>query len=99
MAVDHPSPAAPEILHQFVPRVQTSYNPTIIPSTKGETLSEIHDRTAYALAKIITDIDLEWKNNGIGPRAILLIAHAATNIAIGRALTGMLHFMICEGVC
>jgi broad specificity phosphatase PhoE len=86
--IDHPSPASPEILHRFFPRVQTTYTPTIIPSTKGETLSEIHERTAYAIAKIITDIDREWKETGSGPRAILLVAHAATNIALGRALTG-----------
>ena len=85
---EHPSPAAPEMLHQFFPRVQTGYNPTIIPSTQGETLAETHDRTAYAVAKIITDIDREWKENGTGPRAIMLVAHASSVITAGRALTG-----------
>ncbi|KAI5850135.1 histidine phosphatase superfamily [Tricharina praecox] len=96
---DHPSPAAPEILHRFFPRVRTSYDPTIIPSTKGETLSEIHNRTAYACAKIISDIDREWKETGTGPRAILLVAHAATNIAIGRVLTGDENREIRAGTC
>jgi len=85
---DHPSPAAPEILHRFFPRVRTTYAPTIIPSTKGETQSEIHNRTAYACAKIISDIDREWGETGTGPRAILLTSHAATIVAIGRVLIG-----------
>jgi transcription factor C subunit 7 len=97
--VDHPSPATPEILHRFFPRVQTTYNPTIIPSQKGETLSEIHDRCAYAVAKIITDIDREWKETGQGPRAIMLVGHAASNIAIGRALTGSENADVHTGTC
>ncbi|KAI5815875.1 histidine phosphatase superfamily [Pyronema omphalodes] len=96
---DHPQPAAPEILHKFFPRVETGYIPTIIPSTKGETLQEIHDRTAYAVAKIIKDIDREWQDNNQGPKAILLVAHAATNIALGRALTGDKDADIRTGTC
>jgi len=96
---DHPSPASPELLHQFFPRVQTSYNPSIIPSTKGETLAEIHDRTAYALAKIISDVDKQWIESGHGPRAILLVTHAATNIAAGRALTGDEDRDVRTGTC
>lgn len=86
---DHPSPASPELLHQFFPRLQVSYNPAIIPSSKGETLDQIHNRTAYALAKIIFDIDRQWVEEGDGPKAILICTHAATNIAAGRALTGI----------
>jgi transcription factor C subunit 7 len=96
---EHPQPAAPEILHRFFPRIQTSYNPTIIPSIKGETFTEIHNRTAYAVAKIITDIDREWKENGTGPRAILLVAHAASIIAIGRALIGICPPALAHSYC
>lgn len=66
-----------------------SYNPVIIPSNNGETLDNIHNRTAYALARIIAEIDKEWAEEGTGPRAILICTHAATNIAAGRALTGI----------
>ncbi|KAH8153470.1 uncharacterized protein LAJ45_02283 [Morchella importuna] len=96
---DHPSPASPELLHKFFPRVQVSYDPTIIPSSKGETLAEIHDRTAYALAKIIASIDKQWAEEGTGPKSILLCTHAATNIAAGRALTGDQGLDVKTGTC
>ncbi|KAL7275177.1 C6 zinc cluster transcription factor-like protein [Rhizina undulata] len=96
---DHPSPATPELLHTFFPRLETTFVPSIIPSSRGESLKEIHDRTAYALAKIISDIDKEWAETGQGPKAILLVTHAATKIAIGRALTGSEDLSVRTGTC
>lgn len=48
----------------------------------GESISDLHDRTAYALQRIIEDCDRS------GVKAIVLCTHAATLIAIGRVLTG-----------
>lgn len=48
----------------------------------GESIDELHDRVAYALHKIVEDCDRE------GVEAILICTHAASLIAIGRALTG-----------
>ncbi|RPB06212.1 phosphoglycerate mutase-like protein [Choiromyces venosus 120613-1] len=96
---NHPSPASPELLHTFFPRVSLNHVPTIIPSTKGETIAQIHDRTAYALARIIADIDRGWAEEGSGPKAIIICSHAATNIAAGRALVGDENFDVKTGTC
>lgn len=53
-----------------------------MPSVNGESISDLHDRTAYALHKIIERSDKE------GVKAIIICSHAATILAIGRALTG-----------
>lgn len=79
---DHPSPATPDVLNALFPRYDVEYTPTIVPSVSGETISDLHDRTAYALHKIIERSDAE------GHRAIIICSHAATILAIGRALTG-----------
>lgn len=57
---------------------------SITPSSNGETLPAIHDRHAYALHRIISEVDADPE----GPRAILLCTHAASMICIGRVLTG-----------
>ena len=79
---DHPSPATPEVLKKLFDRFDEDYEPEIRPSVNGETIEELHDRTAYALHKIIEKSDKE------GVKAILICTHAATLIACGRALTG-----------
>ncbi|KAK0124438.1 hypothetical protein ONS95_009394 [Cadophora gregata] len=87
---DHPSPAEPAVLKKLFPHYDEEYKPTIKPSVNGETLGELHDRTAYALHRIIEQSDRE------GVKAILLCTHAATLIAIGRALTGRMPEDIAE---
>ena len=79
---DHPSPAKPEVLHELFPRYELGYEPSIVPSVNGESIADLHDRTAYALHKIIERSDKE------GVKAIIICSHAATILAIGRALTG-----------
>jgi transcription factor C subunit 7 len=79
---DHPSPAPPYVLQRLFPSYDTSYTPMIIPDTRGETIDALHDRTAYALHRIIERCDQE------GVKAIVVCTHAATLLALGRALTG-----------
>lgn len=96
----HPSPASIELLHAFFPHLSTSYVPVCIPSTSGESLQEIHDRVAFALAHIIEAIDKEHlAGSPTAPKAILLCAHAAPNIAIGRVLVGDSIKDIKTGTC
>lgn len=87
---DHPSPAKPEVLKTHFERYDEGYKPVIKPSVNGETIEELHDRTAYALHRIIEQADRE------GVKAICLCTHAATLIAIGRALTGRMPEDISE---
>jgi transcription factor C subunit 7 len=79
---DHPSPATPKVLKGLFERYDEHYEPEIVPSVNGETIDELHDRTAYTLHKLIE------KSDGEGVKAILICTHAATLIAIGRALVG-----------
>ncbi|TVY83263.1 Uncharacterized protein LSUE1_G002153, partial [Lachnellula suecica] len=87
---DHPSPAEPALLGSLFPRFDEEYRPVIKPSVNGESIKELHDRTAYALHRIIEQSDRE------GVKAIVICTHAATLIAIGRALTGRMPEDIAE---
>jgi transcription factor C subunit 7 len=88
---DHPSPAEPGHLKRLFPRhYDENYKPIIKPNVTGETIADLHDRTAYALHRIIEKSDRE------GVKAILICTHAATLIAIGRALVGRMPEDIAE---
>lgn len=65
----------------------------MIPSSRGETIPQLHNRVATALAAIISDVDAEVQaeeaqTGDSSSKAILICAHAAPLIAMGRALTG-----------
>jgi transcription factor C subunit 7 len=87
---DHPSPAEPNLLKSLFPQYDEDYSPVIRPSVNGESIEDLHDRAAYALHKIIEQSDAE------GVKAIVICTHAATLIAIGRALTGRMPEDIAE---
>ncbi|KAL8715513.1 MAG: hypothetical protein Q9220_000849 [cf. Caloplaca sp. 1 TL-2023] len=83
---DHPSPAPLAFLKTLFPDLlDISYQPSITPPQRGETVSRLHDRVAFALNHIITAVDAESGERDV---AILICTHAATLIAIGRTLTG-----------
>jgi len=79
---EHPSPAPPTRLNELFPRYDLNYEVCARPSANGETIDELHDRTAYALHKMVERSDKE------GVKAIIICTHAATMIAIGRTLIG-----------
>ncbi|KAK4545219.1 hypothetical protein LTR36_003398 [Oleoguttula mirabilis] len=81
---DHPSPASIEVLNTHFPHLHAEKDPTIVPSTKGESISQLHDRLAYCLHHLIERADADPE----GPKSLLICTHAASMIAIGRALTG-----------
>lgn len=68
----------------------------LVPPAEGETLLGIHERVAVALARLIKRIDEEGEK---GPRTIVLCAHAAPNIAMGRVLTGESEKEVRVGTC
>lgn len=81
---DHPSPASIEVLNEHFPHLHAEKDPVIVPSTKGESIAQLHDRVAYCLDRLIKQADQDPS----GPKALLICSHAAAMIAIGRALTG-----------
>ena len=68
---------------EFFPGVEFRRGETgIVGDRRGETLESIHERAKRALEVIIRVADDE------GLTTIICCTHAATNIALGRALTG-----------
>ncbi|KAL8761915.1 MAG: hypothetical protein Q9184_002019 [Pyrenodesmia sp. 2 TL-2023] len=93
----HPSPASLSLLSStFFPslNIDPTLAPSIIPPPSGETISQLHDRVAYALSYIICTVDTETGHDK--DVAILICTHAATLIAIGRCLTGNMPQDVCE---
>lgn len=97
----HPHPASPTILHSLFPSYSLTYLPSLTPSYSisstpptphattlgGESPSQLHTRVATALSRIISYADIE---SGAEEVAILVCTHAATMIAAGRVLTGVM---------
>lgn len=82
---DHPSPATRSVLIAHFSNLQHyTPGPIIVPSTKGESIPQLHDRIAYCLHHLIAKLDADPQ----GPKTVLICTHAASMIAIGRALTG-----------
>ncbi|KAK0618702.1 Transcription factor tau 55 kDa subunit [Lasiodiplodia hormozganensis] len=82
---DHPSPAPLAVLHTHFPgQLDDGYAPVLVPSTNGESIPDLHDRIAYTLSRVVAALDADPR----APRALLICTHAASMIAIGRALTG-----------
>ncbi|KAF9885903.1 hypothetical protein FE257_012193 [Aspergillus nanangensis] len=101
----HPSPESPDVLKTHFPNILPDDQPSststgkkmphIYPSTRGETIAQLHDRLATALSCIIAEVDAEIATveasqppSARTSKAILICSHAAPLIAIGRALTG-----------
>ena len=73
-----------------------NYTPSLLPSTRGETIAQLHNRVATALQSLITDLDAEIaayeaaqpQHEQKTSKAVLICSHAAPLIAMGRVLTG-----------
>ena len=89
---DHPSPASIEVLNTHFKHLKAEEVATIIPSSKGESIPQLHDRLAYCLRAVIAKADAD----PLKPKALLMCTHAAAMIAIGRALTGRMPEDECE---
>ncbi|KAI2791081.1 hypothetical protein POX_c03936 [Penicillium oxalicum] len=97
---DHPSHPTPSTMQKLFPTIvppspETKYTSLLHPSTRGETIAQLHDRVAAALEGIIAEVDAEITTlESTLPRdqrtskSILICAHAAPLIAMGRVLTG-----------
>ena len=78
----HPRPSSPTHLATFFPRnaIDTAYTSTLYPSRRGESLRGLQDRA---------DLFVEaWtsRTEASGARCVVVFAHAASVIAIGRAV-------------
>lgn len=97
---EHPPHPTPSEMQSHFPTLlppapETKYTPLLHPSRRGETIAELHNRLATALEGVIADVDAEINEleKSVPPeqrtsKSILICAHAAPLIAMGRVLTG-----------
>ncbi|KAK8083645.1 hypothetical protein PG996_002426 [Apiospora saccharicola] len=81
---EHPTSAPLAELTALFPQspLDRSYVSCVTPPRRGESITQLHERVAAAIAAIIRQSDAE------GARAVVLNTHAAVLIALGRVLTG-----------
>ncbi|KAK8140345.1 phosphoglycerate mutase [Apiospora sp. TS-2023a] len=81
---EHPTSAPLAELTALFPQtpLDRSYVSRVTPPRHGESIAQLHERVAAAIAAIIEQSDAE------GARAVVLNTHAAVLIALGRVLTG-----------
>ncbi|KAK9470021.1 histidine phosphatase superfamily [Dipodascopsis tothii] len=90
----HPQPADAATLKTWFPNVDTTYTPVAVPSREGETQEELHARAAAVVAELIAQC-----NADPAVKTMLICTHAATKIALGRALVGDPAMDVRTGTC
>jgi transcription factor C subunit 7 len=90
----HPNPLPATELASYVPSIDpSSHQPILHPPRTGESISQVHLRAKEVLTRLIEQIDTHRPN----VKNILLVTHAATNICLGRALTGKPDLVVGTG--
>ncbi|CAO1618525.1 unnamed protein product [Jaminaea pallidilutea] len=78
----HPVPMRASTISQYAPRVASSeqWSPLVYPHRRGESIQDLHTRARRVLERIVQRCEQR------GVRRVLLVSHAATVIAMGRAM-------------
>ncbi|ORY90317.1 phosphoglycerate mutase-like protein [Leucosporidium creatinivorum] len=79
----HPRSLPAGRLTQWFPLIDMSHQSLFYPTQKGETEDQVHERAEEVLRLLLGKLDREG-----GPKSVVLFSHAATGIAMGRALVG-----------
>lgn len=83
----HPRPAnAPELAQFFPNLLDLEYQPTLYPSRRGESLKELQDRADLAMEAFTARCE------EAGYTSVVIFAHAASVIAMGRAVRSRLSY-------
>ncbi|KAI0271369.1 histidine phosphatase superfamily [Gloeopeniophorella convolvens] len=82
----HPRPGPASALQAFFPEIDPAWSSVYYSSRRGEDVDGVHARAAGALAALVPEVARRF------PPAqharVLLVSHAATTIALARALLG-----------
>ncbi|CAN6674888.1 transcription factor tau 55 kDa subunit [Trichomonascus vanleenenianus] len=78
----------------FPDLIKQDYTPLLVPSRKGETEDEIHERCIETVRRLVSEL-----RNEPEIKTILIVTHAASKIALGRALVGDRNFEVRTGTC
>ncbi|KAI5479846.1 hypothetical protein MNV49_002404 [Pseudohyphozyma bogoriensis] len=80
----HPRSHPAATLKTWFPTIDPSAHDSLVyPTQKGESIVQIHDRAEDIIRRLVAKLD---KVEGL--RTVVIYTHAATNIAMGRALVG-----------
>jgi transcription factor C subunit 7 len=80
----HPRPDSAESLRKYFPDISTDWSTVYYPPRKGELVEEVHVRAATALATVMSTAQKRLPPQAV--KRILVVSHAATVIALARAL-------------
>lgn len=93
----HPRPGSASALKTLFPSVDAEDWSTIwYPSRKGEDVDQVHARVAGMLEALVPAVESKF---GDRHKKILLVTHAATAIAVVRALVGDRELPLRVGTC
>ncbi|WRT64433.1 uncharacterized protein IL334_001365 [Kwoniella shivajii] len=91
----HPRPSKPNSLIPFFPpnSIDPSYCSTVFPSRRGESLKDLHERAEIFIEAWTGKVESTWPE----VKSVVIFAHAASLIALGRALTGNKELSVTAG--
>jgi len=108
----NPRPGTATFLKQYFPLIDPRWRTTWYPSRRGESVTQVHDRTADFLQAFFLRLDhasrpsaegeelVEESDAGFGGHSrILFMVHAASAITLVRELVGNRHLPIRVGCC
>ncbi|KAK4052251.1 C6 zinc cluster transcription factor-like protein [Microbotryomycetes sp. JL221] len=91
----HPICLSASELKQYIGEIDPSSHDTLVwPSNKGETVDQIHDRAKQVLTEIVRKFD-----NVEGVKHLVIVSHAATGIAMSRALANDKDLQVQSATC
>lgn len=93
----HPRPANAADLQRYFPTIDPSWSSLYYPSQKGETVSEVHNRTTAFVGALIPQIEQRYPEEQ--HRRVLLVSHAATVITLCRTFSGEGDLPVRIGCC
>lgn len=102
----HPPPPTLPILQEHYPNLlNLDYKASFFAPPGGENIGQLHNRQALTLSHIIATVDAELKDyeaslpindpHKTSEKAIIICAHAAPIVAMGRVLTGNMPEDVC----
>ena len=85
----HPRPSNVSRLTQYfqLGDLDVGYTPTVYPSRKGESLKDLQDRADLFVEAWSSRVEELYPD----AKAVVIFAHAASVIALGRAVSRFLH--------
>ncbi|KAJ7103487.1 histidine phosphatase superfamily [Mycena belliarum] len=94
----HPRPGSAASLKQYFPSAidPDAWASVWYPSRKGEDVAEMHERAGAVINVLVPEIERRFPG---AHRRVLLVSHAATTIALARALVGDRALPMRAGCC